>query len=289
MKPLPFLLDSAPASDSAPGAAAPTAPSSTPATRNPRRPAVIVPVLHTDAELLALGCREAADSGLVDVIEWRVDPLVADTLDPAGGGVDAVAEAIRELAPHVTAAGLPVLATLRTAAEGGEAELSDAAYAEVVAGLAAALTDANAAAGASVPIAIDVEIARDSAQDVIGVLRTVGVPVVASRHNFADTERVADMRETLNEMRAAGAAVVKIAMMPTTAPDVADLLRATAEADADLDCPVLGISMGELGRTSRILGADFGSCSTFAQMGTASAPGQIAAGELAVILDRLYA
>ncbi len=75
------------------------------------------------------------------------------------------------------------------------------------------------------------------------------------------------MVETLTGMAEAGADVVKIAMMPISPTDVADLLRATAEADAGLDRPVLGISMGRMGRASRILGGDFGTCATFAQMG----------------------
>jgi 3-dehydroquinate dehydratase-1 len=88
-------------------------------------------------------------------------------------------------------------------------------------------------------------------------------------------------------MAEAGADVAKAAMMPGSPVDVARLLAATAEAQEELGCPVLGISMGQLGRASRIMGADFGSCATFAQIGEASAPGQIDAAHLAEILDRI--
>ena len=46
--------------------------------------------------------------------------------------------------------------------------------------------------------------------------------------------------------------------------------------------------MGRLGRTSRIMGSDFGSCASFAQLGEASAPGQIDAADLAEVYDRIY-
>ncbi|MFF8893605.1 type I 3-dehydroquinate dehydratase [Brevibacterium casei] len=274
MKPLPFL--SAASSGRLP----------TPAQRDPGRPAIIVPVQQTDPSSLPAACADIAASGIVDVIEWRIDPLVvalgqaAEATDagPARVDADAVAEAVRALAPHVTSAGPPVLVTLRSGFEGGEADISEADYAEVVRRL-----------GALGTAAVDVEIARSGAPDLIDAVHAQGVAVVASQHNFTATDSVPEMRTTLAAMREAGADVAKIAMMPQSPADVADLLRATAESDARLDCPVIGISMGRLGRTSRILGGDFGSCATFAQMGQPSAPGQIDAAELAAMLDALCA
>lgn len=266
MKPLPFLDDA----------------------RNPRRPAVIIPVQQTESAALAEECARIAASGLADVIEWRIDPLVAavgqagPASDAADDGVpvvvDAVAEAVTSLAPDVTQAGLPVLITLRSGFEGGVADVSEDDYAEVVRRVVAD----------RVAPAVDVEIARTHARELIDAAHAHGQSVVASQHNFASTDGVQEMVETLTGMAEAGADVVKIAMMPISPTDVADLLRATAEADAGLDRPVLGISMGRMGRASRILGGDFGSCATFAQMGEASAPGQIDAAELAAMLDSLY-
>lgn len=279
MKPLPFLSAPSPASAESPS----------PAQRDPRRPAVIVPVQQTDAATLRAACEEIAASGVVDVIEWRIDPLVAavgqasssSARTPAPGDAgpvdaDAVAEAVRALAPHVTSSGLPVLVTLRSGFEGGTAELSEEDYAEVVRFLASL--------GAA---AVDVEIARTGAHALINTIHAHGAAVVASRHDFTATDSVPGMRETLRAMRDAGADVAKIAMMPQSPADVAELLQATAESDAELDCPVIGIAMGEMGRASRILGGDFGSSATFAQMGTASAPGQIEATRLAGLLDAL--
>ena len=287
-----------------------------PAVRNPDRPAIIVPTLALDAEGLAAECAAAAATGIVDAVEWRIDPLLAAASGSAQGGahsgVHGLAEAALRLLPHALTAGLPILLTVRTGFEGGQVEITEDAYAEVVreliAGVADVEADAGTAAGAGpsgtggtgtaasgvpgsaswgVPVAIDVEIDRAESGSLIASARQAGVPVVASHHKFAATDSVERLLKTFAAMSESGADVAKVAMMPQTPADVLRLLEATAAADASLPVPVLGIAMGLLGRTSRIMGADFGSCATFAQIGRASAPGQIEASVLAEILDRV--
>src|SRR5699024_6174758 len=68
MKPLPFLNPAA----------------GTPAVRNPARPAVIVPTQAVDADELAAECAAPEATGVVDVIAWRVDPLLARSLGAEG-------------------------------------------------------------------------------------------------------------------------------------------------------------------------------------------------------------
>ncbi|WP_209324259.1 type I 3-dehydroquinate dehydratase [Brevibacterium renqingii] len=282
MKPLPFLNPAA----------------GTPAARNPARPAVIVPTQGVDSEELSAQCAAVAATGVVDVIEWRIDPLLARSI--AGGSLNdeapAVvsgevpgsaaprAEEVLELLPQAAAAGLPVLLTARTAGEGGLVEIAADEYAEVLRRLIAGLADAEVGA---VPVAIDVEIDRAEARELIASAREHGIPTIASLHDFESTGSYEALLATFRSMADAGADVAKAAMMPQTPADVCRLLAATAKADVMLGVPVLGISMGALGRTSRIMGADFGSCATFAQIGEASAPGQIDAARLAEILDRV--
>jgi 3-dehydroquinate dehydratase-1 len=263
MLPLPFLNPAA----------------GTPAVRNPGRPAVIIPTQADDADELRSECAEAARSGVVDVVEWRIDPLLASS----DGDGKTRAEAVLELIPSATEAGLPVLVTLRTGFEGGLVEIAEGEYAEVINHLIAGLPEI----GTTVPLAVDIEIDRAEAGNLIARAREAGLPVVASHHNFESTDSLEDLLSTFRRMAEAGADVAKAAMMPQSPVDVARLLAATAEAQAGLSCPVLGISMGHLGRASRIMGSDFGSCATFAQIGQASAPGQIDAVHLAEILDRL--
>ena len=267
--------------------------------RNPGRPAVIVPTQAIDAEELAAECAAAAATGIVDAVEWRIDPLLA----AASGSVLTRAEAALSLLPRALTAGLPILLTVRTGFEGGQVEITEDDYAEAVRALIAGATgvevgDGTAAAAgvesgvpgaaaSGVPVAIDVEIDRADSGSLIASAREAGVPVVASHHNFEATDSAERLLATFTAMSEAGADVAKVAMMPQTPADVLRLLEATSTADASSPAPVLGISMGPLGRTSRIMGADFGSCATFAQIGQASAPGQIDAVVLAEILDRV--
>ena len=329
MKQLPFLNDAAGGS-------------ATPAVLNPRRPAIIVPVQVTGSGGFAERCRTIAATGIVDVIEWRIDPLIAEAAGALAVADDdravqataqMLAEAVVALAPAVISAGLPVLVTLRTGFEGGVVDMSEDLYAQVLLHLIAQFSDvteggsnstrieaeidaqSNAVAEtqvgtqaetlvgrqaegqvgpqaegqrADMPIALDVEIDRHAARDLIAAAYERRIPVVASHHNFSSTDAPETLRATFETMSAAGADVLKVAMMPQSSGDVADLLRTTAEADAAFDRPVLGISMGEAGRTSRVMGGDFGSCASFAQLGQSSAPGQIDALDLAGMFDRLY-
>lgn len=295
MKPLPFLNPAA----------------GSPAARNPSRPAVIVPVQATEGRELEAQCAAAARTGVVDVIEWRIDPLLeqirAGEVDAGGRSQEARicgeagaqaetragaesrtrAEAVLSSVAALTSAGLPVLITLRTAVEGGALEIDEAGYAEVMRELITGLAGAEGVAGAA-GVAIDIEIDRAQARSLIALAHEHGLPVVASHHDFNATEPADALLATFRAMADADADVAKVAMMPRTPADVAGLLEATSVASESLDRPVLGISMGRLGVTSRIMGADFGSCATFAQVGEASAPGQVDALRLAEILDRVY-
>lgn len=256
--------------------------------RNPGRPAVIVPTQAIDADELAAECAAAAATGIVDAVEWRIDPLLVVASGSAQGGVHrsahSLAEAALRLLPSALTAELPILLTVRTGFEGGQVEITEDDYAEVVRELIAGVAG-NVDSG--VPVAIDVEIDRAASVSLIASAQEAGVPVVASHHNFESTDSAERLLKTFAAMSEAGAHVAKVAMMPQAPADVLRLLEATAAADASLPVPVLGISMGSLGRTSRIMGADFGSCATFAQIGQASAPGQIEASVLAEILDRV--
>ncbi len=279
--------------------------------RNPGRPAVIVPTQAIDADELTAECAAAAATGIVDAVEWRIDPLLVVASGPAQGGVrtsvHSLAEAALRLLPSALTAGLPILLTVRTGFEGGQVEITEDDYAEVVRELIAGVADVEADAGTAagtgptgtaasgvpgiassgVPVAIDVEIDRAASGSLIASAQEAGVPVVASHHNFESTDSAERLLKTFAAMSEAGAHVAKVAMMPQAPADVLRLLEATAAAEASLPVPVLGISMGSLGRTSRIMGADFGSCATFAQIGQASAPGQVEASVLAEILDRV--
>ncbi|MXQ75208.1 type I 3-dehydroquinate dehydratase [Rhodococcus rhodochrous] len=230
-------------------------------------PTILVPVTGRTPE--ALREQIAAVAERADVVEWRVDFFhtvddVASVVAQAG----ALAEQLR---------GTPLLATCRTANEGGEIAIDDEAYAD--------LTVALAESGA-VDL-VDVEYRRDRAavERIVAAAHARGVAVVASNHDFDATPPKDEIVARLCEMQELGADICKIAVMPRSTADVLTLLDATRTMHEDhADRPLITMSMGGLGVVSRIAGQVFGSAATFGMVGTASAPGQVDADELRSVL-----
>lgn len=75
--------------------------------------------------------------------------------------------------------------------------------------------------------------------------------------------------------------------MPQSVDDVLTLLTATNQARQTLSQPVITMSMGDLGKVSRLAGEVFGSCLSFATVGAGSAPGQMALTQLRPMLQAL--
>ncbi|MFQ7754254.1 MAG: type I 3-dehydroquinate dehydratase, partial [Acutalibacteraceae bacterium] len=121
------------------------------------------------------------------------------------------------------------------------------------------------------------------ARQAIVALHAGGAVLVLSSHDFEKTPPRAVLVERYAQMAALGGDLPKIAVMPQSQRDVMVLLSAMTEASA-AHAPLVGISMGELGKMTRVRGGAFGSAVTFASKGKASAPGQIDAETLASML-----
>lgn len=236
-------------------------------------PSIIVPLTATDLSGLEQQAAALA-AAPADAAEWRVDlyePFTAgDGSDPAPA-VAALARLV-ELLP-----GTPILATLRTRAEGGAGELAAEDYVRLIRALAeSGLADA-----------VDVEYRHPLAAEAIAVAHEHGTPVVASNHDFGATPPEEEIVARLEAMELAGADVAKIAVTPTSAADVVVLLAATERRHRDAGIPLITMSMGSLGAVTRIGGGVFGSAATFATAGAASAPGQLPAAGVRATLDLL--
>ncbi|GAA1189511.1 type I 3-dehydroquinate dehydratase [Brevibacterium paucivorans] len=204
-----------------------------------------------------------------DVLEWRVDPLVSALTageGDLGGKIAEVATALRARTQ------LPLILTVRSEAEGGQCP--EGAYTSAVEALIqCAATSTETSGVTDVQIALDVEVARPDARVLIEKAREQGIHVIASFHDFCATPP--DLLERMHAMEQAGASVAKIAVTPTNMDDVLSVLRVTHRAQAELAIPVIAISMGRMGAVTRLMGAEFGSCATFATGPQgASAPGQ---------------
>lgn len=241
------------------------------------RTKIAAPLCATSPAQLLAQAEEVAAAG-VDLAEWRLDHLLAA---PEAESLD-LARLLVRLRGQL--GDLPLLVTVRTAAEGGEIALAEQAYARMLAELVE-----TAAVPGHGPDAVDVEIRRGSVLAGLAPRASeLDVTLVASAHDFRSTPPRAEMVRLLEQMAGAGADVVKLAVMPADPADVLELLAASHQAAARLPVPVITMAMGPAGIVSRIAGEAFGSAVTFGAVTGASAPGQVAVERLRDAVDLVH-
>lgn len=169
-----------------------------------------------------------------------------------------------------TIGSFPIILTYRTKAQGGKGEMSPMEYTTFV--IAALQSGYHFTA-------VDVEYTLDSdlRDKIFQVARSLNIPLILSYHDFNETPNVA---EIIEDMAKSGADIIKLAVTPNDEQDVQRLLDDTNQTA--ISQSLVTISMGDLGRRSRIEGYRFGSEMTFAVLdGTSmSAPGQLTINEL---------
>ena len=215
---------------------------------------ICIPVCEKTKEAAVREVKEIKKTK-AQMIEWRLDYFEEDILEAA--------EEVFKAAGH-----MPVLCTFRTKAEGGEREIDLESYFAMYEGLVER--------GAKM---VDLELAICGAVEAyavqfIAALHSMGVVVVISHHNFQNTPEREEIKQTFELMRMLDADLPKIAVMANDQRDVMTLFTAMAEV-SETCWPLIGISMGGIGRVSRVRGSIFGCAVTFATREKASAPGQI--------------
>lgn len=226
-------------------------------------PGILVSATGRTPEAILEAVKRLAADPAVDGIELRLDHL------DSGRNSDQILE-ITGLVNQAYAAARDkiLIATVRTGKEGGEASYTAAEYLRLLGSLIRY----------SRMDLIDLEVSRgeELLAPLVEAAHAVGIGVIMSSHNFSETPDSEKLRETLELERKLGGDILKLAVMPRKASDVARLLLVTAEArEAGLG-PLVTMAMGPLGSISRVSGGIFGSALTFAMSGTASAPGQMA-------------
>lgn len=246
------------------------------------RPEIIVPLVGDDHDAV-LAQADAALKTSARIIEWRIDRFRPDLEDSEDHRdvVLATLPALRaKLGPDKA-----LLATVRTAAEGGDRRIRDLDLAVLL----EALMGSRRAGTQSQVDMIDIETSR-SPEIVARVIMTAhrnGVVVIGSFHDLESTPDEAEIAELLRSQRRLGVDVPKIAVTPRTARDVLTLLSASLTVASERKGPHIAISMGTLGVASRVSAESFGSAATFATAGAASAPGQLGAADVARMLELL--
>lgn len=196
-----------------------------------------------------------------DIIEWRADYLPK--------------EVILQVAPAIFEkfAGRELVFTLRTCAEGGEIELSPEEYIHLIKEVAQLYQ----------PDYIDFE--YYSYKDVFEEM--LDFPnLILSYHNFQETPE--NMMEILSELTSLNPKLVKVAVMAHTEQDVLDLMNYTLGFKTlNPEQEYVTISMGKVGKVSRITADVTGSSWSFASLDEASAPGQISLANMKKIREIL--
>ncbi|MEG0662631.1 MAG: type I 3-dehydroquinate dehydratase [Anaerovoracaceae bacterium] len=221
---------------------------------------ICIPLWGTgDEDIFAEGQKAAALS--CHLIEWRVDYLPkARYLSWEENKLR-----IRTLKAQTKK---PILVTLRTKAEGGNAQVSQGEYLEFLRGIIQV--------GEEVLLDIEAFFLGDCCNTVIKEAREKGIKTLLSHHNFEKTPQLEELKNRFFAMEELGGDVLKLAAMPHAQEDVERLIAAASQVKEDgVKTPLVAISMGELGSKTRIPSAENLSALTFAATDKASAPGQI--------------
>ncbi len=216
---------------------------------------IILPVTGKSEEEILSQAKECAISAC-DVVEWRYD--LAENVN--------LPQMLLQLKEMLN--GKKLLFTIRTKRQGGAFPDDLKQYCEKI--------------QTAVEYGVDYVDIEDSTEgtaqeQLVAAAHRKKVKVIASYHDFHGTDTQEGILHKLRSLRDTGADIVKTAYMPTSAKDVATLLYATAafrEEDRGQH-EMITMSMGELGKISRVSGPVFGSDYTFAALNSVSAPGQM--------------
>lgn len=236
------------------------------------KPKICVPIVERNRETILSYAEKALDMK-PDLLELRIDWFEGLY------NVEAVMALLKDLREII--ADTVLLFTIRTSNEGGEANISLHDY-EVI-------CERACQSGCIDLLDVEAFMADELLERICKIAHQNGVYVIASNHDFEKTPDEQELVRRLQYMEKHGADIPKIAVMPTNERDVLNLLSATLRyREENGTRPIITMSMGKLGVVSRMAGEVFGSAVTFATVGQASAPGQIAMNEMKHILDVLH-
>ena len=130
--------------------------------------------------------------------------------------------------------------------------------------------------------AVDIEVHAEIKNEIIDY--ACEKIVIISEHDFKETPSDDRLACIVENAKNSGADIVKIAAMANCKEDVIRLLKFTEERDENL----VTISMGDIGRVSRIVAPLFGSLYTYAFVKNEVAPAQISLDETARLFRLFY-
>lgn len=222
---------------------------------------ICVPVTGADLNEINGQLKELEDKDF-DMIEWRADYFFS---------MEAL-ESIRHRFPDKE-----LIFTFRTKKEGGQSQPET--------GYLAYLYNLVAISGLVDIMDLEMEGICVSHPEIIKKMKAFGIRLMLSNHDFERTPEKRELIDRWNRMEKLGADIGKIAVMPQSPEDVQELMAAALEVKQMSNMPIVAISMGELGKDTRVKGEKFGSMITFASLEKASAPGQIPVDQMRKLLQ----
>ncbi len=232
------------------------------------KPKICVSVVETTTEKIIQQIQQLQDC---DLIELRID-FYENIHD---------LKQVHELLLQVRQqANLPLLLTYRSLKEGGHIQLTDQEYLSLV--------QTACQSGCVDIVDIELESGNMLVYQLVEIAHQNHVKVLMSYHDFEKTPTVMEMKERLEKMEIMGADICKIAVMPFSYKDVIHLLNTTMEMSQKLTKPLVTMSMGKIGKITRIVGELVGSSITFASVGQSSAPGQLTLEDMQILLEVIH-
>ena len=235
-------------------------------------PKICLPIVgHTQYEITSQAMTIA--SLKPDIVEFRAD-WYDDCTDKTN--LIEMLKLIRKLIDRI-----PLLFSFRTVGEGGVQKIEKALYNRI--------NKTAIESGLIDMIDIELMLGDEFVTELTEAAHDNNIIVVMSSHDFKKTPKKEELLMRMDRMVSLGADIPKIAVMPESNRDVLNLLDTTDTFHNDHpDIPIITMSMDGKGVVSRLAGEIFGSSVTFGCARKASAPGQIEAGELAIVLRILH-
>lgn len=234
------------------------------------KPKICIPIVENNQEDMIQSVI-SLPKDIYDLVEMRIDYFLNLKDD------DKLIELLKSLREVLEC---PILLTCRTKQEGGEVALTDEEYIHIL----------KVAIESQYIDLIDIELSRGNQviYQLVKYAHEHHVFVVMSKHDFEKTPSQLDIQETLEKMEIMGGDILKVAYMPHCQKDVLTLMNIAMSLSRKLNQPLVTISMGELGKVTRICGELIGSSITFASAKKTSAPGQISASHIHMLLEAIH-
>lgn len=247
-------------------------------------PKICVPLTGESQEDLLEEARQVKQLPC-QLVEWRADYMLAARDKTAAAGEKA--ESLRQTLSRLRAElDMPIIFTVRTAAEGGRVQITRNDYYQLNQEIAQSkIADFIDLQAFERPGAVN----EQQVRNFIKIAHENGTRVLLSNHDFQGTPELEELLTRFFVMQELGPDLMKLAVMPKTEDDVFNLLEvAGLMRDQYGEIPFIAISMGALGAGTRICGGEFGSVITFAAGSRESAPGQLSAEALSKYLIQYY-